>query len=232
MTLSSLNEATIETAYPLRSSPGRTDVELRADARPRRIQQGDAANETLSSYYRSIAAGVKTLAENTEDKRLAMYEVARRAMLAELRAFSPPLSSRKIAQEQFALEAAIRQVETESTGYIHEHDRFESITRSRLWSGRLVMLAASLFFVSAAVMFKSELAPSLTASFEMLTDGGAQVRALLSTLTHRGATGSVELPLAAADAVERVILYDEDDASAPDRRTVRDRADHQRQDTR
>src|ERR1700704_256113 len=99
---------TMETAYRLKGSD--QDHRAQSGARPGAVQQEPATSETRSNYYRSIAVGVKSLAENTADRRLAMYDVARRAMLTQLRALSPPLSETEITREQFDLEVAIRQV--------------------------------------------------------------------------------------------------------------------------
>jgi hypothetical protein len=91
----------METAYRLNSSD--QDHRAQSGARPSAVQQEPTTSETRSNYYRSIAVGVKRLAENTADRRLAMYDVARRAMITKLRALSPPLSETEITREQLPL---------------------------------------------------------------------------------------------------------------------------------
>ena len=65
-------------------------------------------------YHSTIARAISDLPGKTEEARGAVYELARTALQKRLSAFDPPLSETDLAIEQFALEAAIQRVETES----------------------------------------------------------------------------------------------------------------------
>ena len=66
----------------------------------------------MADYYELISRAVAGLEKNTAQNRYAIYERARAALVARLRAVSDPrLEENDIAREQAALEEAIRRVE-------------------------------------------------------------------------------------------------------------------------
>ena len=67
-----------------------------------------------SDYYSTIARAISGLPDKTKEARGAVYELARTALQKRLSAFDPPISETDLSVEQFALEAAIQRVETES----------------------------------------------------------------------------------------------------------------------
>jgi hypothetical protein len=68
----------------------------------------------LADYYRVIAQAVNRLGHSTAETRQRIYDRARAAMVAKLRSVTPSLSESDISREQWALERAIRKVETGS----------------------------------------------------------------------------------------------------------------------
>jgi hypothetical protein len=70
----------------------------------------------LADYYPLIAQAVNRLEQSDAETRRTIYDRARAAMVAQLRGLAPPLSESDINLEQWALERAIRKVETESLG--------------------------------------------------------------------------------------------------------------------
>ena len=67
----------------------------------------------LADYYPLIAQAVNRLEQSTAEARGTIYDRARAAMVA-LRGVTPPLSESEINRERWALERALRKVETES----------------------------------------------------------------------------------------------------------------------
>lgn len=67
----------------------------------------------MADYYPLIARAIGGLPDKTGEARKAVYERARRALLAQLTAVDPPLSESDVAREQQALETAISRVEAE-----------------------------------------------------------------------------------------------------------------------
>jgi hypothetical protein len=65
----------------------------------------------VDDYYSLIAHAVSRVPRNNDEVRHAIYEQARTALLEQLRAYRPPLSDAALANEHFALEAAISRVE-------------------------------------------------------------------------------------------------------------------------
>ena len=65
-------------------------------------------------YYSVIALAVSRLPSKTDEARREIYERARTALQEGLRGLDPPLSETVIANEQAALDAAIRTVEVVS----------------------------------------------------------------------------------------------------------------------
>jgi hypothetical protein len=68
----------------------------------------------MADYYPLVARAVAGLERNTGEARRALYERARTALVAQLRATNPPLDEAEITRERLALEEAIRKVETEA----------------------------------------------------------------------------------------------------------------------
>jgi hypothetical protein len=68
----------------------------------------------MTDYHPLIARAVDGLAKNTGEARRTLYERARAALVAQLRAVEPSLSESDITKERLALEEAIRKVEAES----------------------------------------------------------------------------------------------------------------------
>lgn len=68
----------------------------------------------MTDYHPLIARAVDGLAKNTGEARRALYERARAALVAQLRAVEPALSESDITKERLALEEAIRKVEGEA----------------------------------------------------------------------------------------------------------------------
>jgi len=67
----------------------------------------------MADYYSLIKKAVARLDPSAQEGRQELYERARAAQLAQLRAISPPLSEAEISREQLALEEAVRGVEAE-----------------------------------------------------------------------------------------------------------------------
>ncbi len=65
----------------------------------------------MADYHSVIARAVSGLPINTDQARRAIYDRARKALQERLRTHDPPISETELANEQFALEAAIRKVE-------------------------------------------------------------------------------------------------------------------------
>jgi hypothetical protein len=68
----------------------------------------------MAEYYPLIARAVGGLEDKSGEKRRALYERARAALLAQLRNADPPLDESQITRERLALEEAIRRVEAET----------------------------------------------------------------------------------------------------------------------
>ncbi|MCK0208172.1 hypothetical protein MWN33_09030 [Starkeya koreensis] len=67
----------------------------------------------MADYFPLIARAVGSLPEKTGEARKAVYERARRALLAQLRAVDPPLAESEVQRERQALEDAIIRVEAD-----------------------------------------------------------------------------------------------------------------------
>jgi hypothetical protein len=68
----------------------------------------------MADYHPLIARAVEGLGTSTGEARRGLYERARAALVAQLRAIEPALSEADITRERLALEDAIRKVEAES----------------------------------------------------------------------------------------------------------------------
>lgn len=67
----------------------------------------------MADYYPLLARAVATLPDSTPETRRSIYERARRALLAQLRATDPPLSESALEAESESLDAAIARLESE-----------------------------------------------------------------------------------------------------------------------
>ncbi|EIM27583.1 hypothetical protein [Microvirga lotononidis] len=67
----------------------------------------------MADYYPLIARAVEGLPEQNPDKRRAVYERARTALIAQLRSLNPPLSEAEIQRESRSLDEAITRVEAD-----------------------------------------------------------------------------------------------------------------------
>ncbi len=69
----------------------------------------------MADYRELLRKAIDALPENTGANRRAVYEKARTALVAQLRAIEPPLPAREITTHRLALEDCIREVEHEAT---------------------------------------------------------------------------------------------------------------------
>jgi hypothetical protein len=67
----------------------------------------------MADYHPLIARAVAGLEKNTSETRRVVYDRARNALVAQLRAIQPPLEEGEITRERLELEEAIRKVEGE-----------------------------------------------------------------------------------------------------------------------
>src|SRR6202008_242039 len=69
----------------------------------------------MADYYPLIARAIAGLDPNAPgERRRALYERARAALIQQLRGVDPPLSESEITRERLALEEAVRKVESEA----------------------------------------------------------------------------------------------------------------------
>lgn len=69
----------------------------------------------MADYRELLRKAVEALPENNGASRRQVYEKARSALVAQLRAINPPLPARDITQHRLQLEDCIRQVEQQAT---------------------------------------------------------------------------------------------------------------------
>ncbi len=69
----------------------------------------------MADYKELLRRAISALPENNGAARRAVYEKARSALVAQLRAIEPPLPAREITQHRLQLEDCIRQVEQEAS---------------------------------------------------------------------------------------------------------------------
>lgn len=70
----------------------------------------------MADYYPLLARAIGGLPDKSAEARKAVFERARRALTAQLRAVEPPLPEDDIEREQQALESAIRRIEVDHGG--------------------------------------------------------------------------------------------------------------------
>ena len=68
----------------------------------------------MADYYSLLARKVASLEQSTPQSRKAIYDVARKALLNQLRSIKPPIAEEVIAAEEHALDEAVARVEAES----------------------------------------------------------------------------------------------------------------------
>src|SRR5690606_17387118 len=69
----------------------------------------------MADYRELLRKAIDALPDNTGANRRAVYEKARSALVAQLRAIEPPLPAREITTHRLNLEDCIREVEHEAT---------------------------------------------------------------------------------------------------------------------
>ena len=68
----------------------------------------------MAEYYTVLKKAVGGLAVDSSDARRAVYEKARSALIGQLKAIDPPLTTSEISRQRLELEEAIRRVEREA----------------------------------------------------------------------------------------------------------------------
>src|SRR5579864_9525641 len=79
----------------------------------------------MTDYQPLIARAVEGLGKSTGEARRALYERARAALVAQLRAVEPALPESEITRERLALEEAIRRVEADASRKLRTEQRPE-----------------------------------------------------------------------------------------------------------
>ncbi|SNY90993.1 hypothetical protein SAMN04515647_1185 [Cohaesibacter sp. ES.047] len=69
----------------------------------------------MADYYVILKRAVGVLPEGTREQRQAIYDKARKALLAQLQSMDPPLAPSEISKQRMALEEAVRSVERDLT---------------------------------------------------------------------------------------------------------------------
>ena len=69
----------------------------------------------MADYYVILKRAVGVLPEGTREQRQAIYDKARKALLAQLQNMDPPLAPAEITKQRMALEEAVRSVERDLT---------------------------------------------------------------------------------------------------------------------
>ena len=78
------------------------------------IVEASGSGNLRTDYHQLIARAVGGLDGNTREARRALYERARKALVAQMRSAQPTLLNPDIVKERLALEEAIRKVEAEA----------------------------------------------------------------------------------------------------------------------
>ena len=68
----------------------------------------------MAEYYAVLKKAVSGLSVDSSDARRSVYEKARNALIGQLKAIDPPLTTSEISRQRLELEEAIRRVERES----------------------------------------------------------------------------------------------------------------------
>jgi hypothetical protein len=78
------------------------------------IAETSTGGDLRTKYHQLIAIAVEGLDRSTAEARRAIYDRARKALVAQMRSSQPALSKLDIVKERLALEEAIRKVEVEA----------------------------------------------------------------------------------------------------------------------
>jgi hypothetical protein len=186
----------------------------------------------MADYFPPISEAVKGLEKSTAETRRAIYDLARAAMVAQLRSMVPALSESDINRQQLALEEAIAKVEAESSG------RSQTPSRLSVKKGAPAIrsVRSRTMWVGSAIIFIC----LLTMAATMLSRGSVSISSLLAMPNldqTTGVAGSANsaAPLKSADRidsfaiasarskvnasdVQEAILYEEDKADPAGRR--------------
>ncbi len=77
---------------------------------------GECSEEKMAEYYPLLAKAIAGLPNSTPETRRAVYERARKALLAQLQNLEPPLAAADVARESDALAGAVARLEAELAG--------------------------------------------------------------------------------------------------------------------
>lgn len=67
----------------------------------------------MAEYYTVLKRAVSGLVPNVPESRRSVYDKARNALIGQLKAVNPPLTTAEISRQRLELEEAIRKVERE-----------------------------------------------------------------------------------------------------------------------
>ena len=70
----------------------------------------------MAEYYTVLKRAIAGIDPNVAEARRAVYDKARNALIGQLKAVDPPLTTAEISRQRLELEEAIRRVERESAG--------------------------------------------------------------------------------------------------------------------
>ena len=68
----------------------------------------------MAEYYTVLKRAISGIDPNIPDARRTVYDKARNALIGQLKAVDPPLTTAEISRQRLELEEAIRRVERES----------------------------------------------------------------------------------------------------------------------
>ena len=84
----------------------------------------------MADYYVILKRAVDGLPEGGREKRQAIYDKARKALLSRLQNMDPPLPPDEISKQRMALEEAVRAVERDLNASATEADpKAETVVR-------------------------------------------------------------------------------------------------------
>ncbi len=148
----------------------------------------------MTDYQPLIARAIDGLAKNTGEARRALYERARTALVAQLRAVEPVLSESDITKERLALEDAIRKVEGEAARKALAEPRAQPRAEPRQESRALPPAAPPPPLGSRALLAPSRAQSPLTAGIAPRGERAHPAAADLPSEAHAETAGSEPLP--------------------------------------